>query len=279
MNNKIHTCLWFNGQGKAAAEFYCSIFPNSQITTDTPMVVNFEIEGKNVMTLNGGEQYKMNPAVSFYVSCESVEQIDNYYSRLIDGGTALMPLDKYAWSERYGWVNDKFGTSWQLILDTSGNIKQKIATALLFTGSQYGKAAEAMDHYTSVFPGSKIHTKQLYPAGDPAMEGKLLYGEFSLSNELFIAMDGPGEHAFQFDPGNSIVVECDRQDEIDHYWEKLTAGGKEVQCGWLEDKFSVSWQIIPAITGRLLSDPERRKRVMEVVQKSIKLNIQEMQDA
>lgn len=279
MNNRIHPCLWFDGNGKEAADFYTGIFENSRITIDTPMVVMFEIEGKKIMALNGGPTYKLNPSISFYVSCESVEEIDEYYNKLIDGGMAMMALDKYPWSERYGWVADKFGTTWQLILHPEHALNQKISSAFLFTGSMFGHAAEAMKKYTSIFPNSKILAENLYPDGDPQIAGKLMFGQFSIDNEVFVAMDGPGEHKFQFNEAYSLVVECDDQDELDKYWTKLTEGGEEVQCGWLKDEFGVAWQILPKILPSLLTDPEKSKRVMVEVQKQIKLDIQKLVDA
>lgn len=135
MTNQIYPCLWFDGQAKAAAEFYCTVFKNSKITTDTGMVVKFELNGKQFMGLNGGPHFKINEAVSF-------------------------------------------------------------------------------------------------------------------------------------------VVECDTQVEIDFYWNKLTEGGQEVNCGWLKDKFGVSWQIVPTILGKLMTDPEKAPRVMAAFMKMKKFNIE-----
>ncbi len=105
MINQIYPCLWFDGQAKAAAEFYCSIFHNSKLTVDTPMVVNFELNGKKFMGLNGGPQYKFSPATSFVVECETQDEIDFYWEKLGEGGVY----------NRCGWLDDKFGVSWQII--------------------------------------------------------------------------------------------------------------------------------------------------------------------
>ncbi|CAN5359387.1 VOC family protein [soil metagenome] len=141
MTDQIYPCLWFDGNAKAAAEFYCSVFKNSTITADTPLVVTFEINGTKFMGLNGGPHFKFNEAVSF-------------------------------------------------------------------------------------------------------------------------------------------VVNCDTQEEIDHYWEKLTAeGGNESMCGWLKDKFGVSWQIVPTVIGKLMTDPERAKRVMPVLMGMKKIIIQQLEEA
>ncbi len=115
MTNQIYPCLWFDGQAKAAADFYCNVFKNSKITTDTPMVVNFELNGKKFMGLNGGPMFKFNEALSMVVECETQEEIDNYWNKLTaDGGQ----------ESQCGWLKDKFGFSWQII----PNIMSKLMT-------------------------------------------------------------------------------------------------------------------------------------------------------
>jgi len=140
MKNSIYPCLWFDGKAKEAAEYYCSIFKNSKILTDTPMVVKFELNGAVFMGLNAGPLYKFTEAISF-------------------------------------------------------------------------------------------------------------------------------------------VVECETQEEIDYYWKKLTAGGSEIDCGWLRDKFGLCWQIVPAILGKLMSDPTKAPKVMQVIQTTKKFNIEELVNA
>src|SRR5690606_13258483 len=114
MKNSIYPCLWFDGNAKEAAEWYVSVFQDSRITADTPLVATFESSGQKFMCLNGGPEYGINPSISFFVLCESFEEVDQLWAKLIEGGNALMPLDKYEWSERYGWLQDRFGVSWQL---------------------------------------------------------------------------------------------------------------------------------------------------------------------
>lgn len=279
MNNTIYPCLWFDGQAKAAANFYCSLFPNSKITTDTPMVVQFEILGKKIMGLNGGPMFKINPSISFFVTCQTDEEIEALAAKLLEGGKVMMPLDKYPWSEKYAWVVDKFGMTWQLMLSEIQDASQKLVPSFLFVGEQYGKAGKALEHYTKIFPNSSIFHQELYKEGEGQAVGTLKFGHFSLNGTLFAAMDGFGEHDFQFNEGLSLVVECDTQTEIDHYWDSLCEGGQESRCGWLKDKFGVSWQIIPKVIGSLMSDPERGQRVMQEVMKMNKLDLQVLLDA
>lgn len=279
MNNNIFPCLWFDGRAKEAADFYCSVFSNSKVTTDTPMVVQFEIEGKKLMGLNGGPMFTINPSISLFVTCQTNEEIDRIYHKLIEGGHALMPLDKYPWSEKYAWVADTFGMTWQLMLGTLPEGAQKIVASFLFVGELCGKAQDAMRHYTSIFPNSAIYHTEIYKAGEEQPEGNLKFGHFALNNEMFAAMDGTGNHNFTFNEGVSLMVECETQEEIDSYWTKLTEGGKESQCGWLKDKFGVSWQIVPKVLGKLMTDPSRAQRVMAKVMEMKKLDIETLTKA
>ena len=279
MNNSIYPCLWFDGEAKEAASFYCSIFNNSAITVESPMVVKFIIEGKTIMGLNGGPMFKINPAISFFVTCQSNEEIESYWNKLIEGGNAMMALNNYPWAEKYGWLVDKFGMTWQLMLGALPANGQKIIMSLLFVNEQFGKAREAIETYTAIFPDSHVDTLQLYEAGEGQPVGFLKFGHFSLNKEVFAAMDGPGDHKFKFNEGVSLVVECDKQEEIDYYWNKLTEDGKESRCGWLVDKFGVSWQIVPAVIASLMTDPEKVPRVMQAVMKMKKLDIETLVNA
>lgn len=105
MANPVYPCLWFDGQAKAAASFYCSVFPNSRILEDSPMVVLFELNGQKFMGLNGGPHFQFNEAISFVVECETQEEIDHYWYKLSEGGEESM----------CGWLKDQFGVSWQIV--------------------------------------------------------------------------------------------------------------------------------------------------------------------
>ena len=105
MTNQMYPCLWFDGQAKAAADYYCSIFKNSKITTENPMVVNFELNGFKFMGLNGGPKYKFSPANSYVIECETQEEINHYWEKLGEGGIY----------NQCGWLDDKYGVSWQIV--------------------------------------------------------------------------------------------------------------------------------------------------------------------
>lgn len=112
MTKQIYSCLWFDGQAKEAADFYCSIFKDSKITAENPIVVTFEINGTKFMALNGGPQFKFDEAVSFVVDCETQEEIDYYWDKLTEGGVESM----------CGWLKDKFGVSWQIVPSILGKL-------------------------------------------------------------------------------------------------------------------------------------------------------------
>jgi predicted 3-demethylubiquinone-9 3-methyltransferase (glyoxalase superfamily) len=275
MIRPIVPCFWFDSQAQAAAEFYGSLIRNSTITSNTPVVVNFELAGGKFMGLNGGPMFHINPSISLFVRCESLKETDTLWEKLLDGGSVLMPIDTYPWSARYGWLRDRFGLTWQLSLAEHEEAGFKITPALLFTGNQFGKAEEAVHFYGTVFRDSSVDQLIHYPKGaDHA--GKVMYSEFNLDHYDLIAMDGPGSHDYMFNEAVSFVVTCETQAEIDHFWEKLTEGGQESRCGWLKDKFGVSWQIIPSILGKLMGDPQKAGKVFPVMQQMKKLNIEKL---
>ena len=279
MKNMIYPCLWFNGVAKKAAEFYCSVFNNSIITSDNGLAVIFESSGQKFMCLNGGPEFTFNPSVSFFVICETEEETDKTWKALSEGGTELMPLDKYDWSTRYGWIQDRFGISWQLSLGRMEEVGQKFSPFLLFTGKQAGKAEQAVHYYTSLFGNSAIAGILKYTKGENEVEGTVKHAQFKLGDYVFMATDSSFQHQFGFNEAISIVVECGTQKEIDYFWENLTLGGQESRCGWLKDKFGISWQIVPAILGELMSDPSKSERVAHAFMQMKKFEIDKLVNA
>lgn len=278
MDNKIYPCLWFNNNAKEAAQFYCLTFKNCSIIDDTPLVVTFESNGQKFMCLNGGSQHHFNPSISFYVVCETEEEINSTWENLQKDGQELMPLDKYDWSQRYGWVRDKFGVSWQLSLSKMEDVGQKFSPFLMFTGDQSGKAEDAVNFYTSIFKDSNIVGILRNNEADNESTGTVKHAQFSLGNNVFMVMDNSLENKFTFNEAISFVVDCDTQKEIDYFWKKLSEGGKEDMCGWLKDKFGVSWQIVPSILSELMTDPEKAEKVIKVFMQMKKFDIAKLVD-
>ena len=152
---------------------------------------------------------------------------------------------------------------------------QKITPFLWFDG----KAEEAADFYTSIFKNSKILNVARYGEAGPGPKGTVMMATFQLEGQEFMALNG-GPH-YTFSPAISFFVDCETQAEVDELWEKLSAGGSNLQCGWLQDKFGVSWQIVPTALSKLMSDPDRERtnRVMQALMQMTKIDIQRLQEA
>jgi predicted 3-demethylubiquinone-9 3-methyltransferase (glyoxalase superfamily) len=279
MANTIYPCLWFNGNAKEAATFYCSVFNNTHITADTPMVVTFESAGQKFMCLNGGPQFTFNPSISFFVLLETEEELDKAWNKLSEEGSVLMPLGNYDWSRKYGWVQDRFGMNWQLSFGKMQDVGQQFTPTLMFTGEQQGKAEMAVQFYTSIFDNSSVIGILKYGKDDEDVEGTVKHAQFTLDGTVFMAMDSSMSHDFSFNEAISFVVNCNTQQEIDYYWSKLSEGGSEEQCGWLKDQFGVSWQVVPAILGELMNTPGKSERVMQAFMKMKKFDIEALQNA
>lgn len=260
--SKISACIWMNEAGtQEAPAFYTGIFPNSEITATTRytevgqnihghspgevMTIEYEIDGFSFCALNGGDDFKPNPSISFFVRCNDAAEVDRLWAALQPGGTALMPLDSYPFNERYGWIRDRFGVSYQLIVSPYSD-GQRISPCLLFTGDVCGKAEEAMNLYTGIFPDSRIGDVARYESGqEPDVEGTVMHGEFQIAGQPFVAMDSAQDHRFSFTEGVSLIVDTEDQHQIDRYWNALSAVPDSEICGWLKDRFGVSWQIVP----------------------------------
>jgi predicted 3-demethylubiquinone-9 3-methyltransferase (glyoxalase superfamily) len=269
---KIRPFLWFDGKAEEAAKFYTSIFKTSTVRSVSPMSATFGLDGLEFIALNGGPQFKFTPAISFFVECKAQPEIDELWRKLSADGTVLMELAAYPFSEKFGWVQDKFGVSWQLNL---AGRRQTITPFLMFVGEQHGKAEEAMSFYISLFKNSSVTRIERYGAGEAEGEGTVKHAKFVINGQQFMAMDSRREHPFTFTEAISFFVRCETQREIDYFWEKLSAGGEKSRCGWLKDKFGVSWQIVPPILGEFLTDEDEEKseRVMKAMLEMDKLDI------
>ncbi len=280
MKEKITPCLWFNAQAKEAATLYCSVFANAKITAQSPVVTSIDVSGQSFTLLDGGPKYKPNASISFFYICEKEEELNKIWNAFSKEGTVLMPLDKYPWGEKYGWINDKFGISWQIALGKISDVGQKITPCLMFTGKQYGRADEAIEHYSSIFKNVKVDGILRYGTNElPDQEGKVKHAQFALNDQKFMIMESAAPHNFTFTEGVSLTIYCESQKEIDHYWEKLTESGAESMCGWLKDKFGVSWQIVPTILDKIMSDPAKAGKAAQAFMSMRKLNIEQIVQA
>ena len=284
---KINSCLWYNTQGEDAAKFYCSLFSRTKTNRieyfgeaasqasgqkmGSVMTVDFTLENHRILALNGGPEFKFSPSLSLCVWFSTENEIDQLWKSLSSGGTIRMNLDKYPFAQKYGWTTDKFGMEWQLILIPR---EQKITPAFLFTDSLFGKGQEALDFYISLFEDTKIESI----TRDETTK-TILHCNFMLAGQDFVLMEGQGTHNATFTPAFSLIVNCDTQEEIDYYWHKLSEGGATSQCGWLSDKFGVSWQITPSMMTDWMTDPKKSEQMVKEMLKMEKLDIKKLKAA
>lgn len=292
---RIIPCLWFNDQAEEAAAYYQSLFKNSKIVRvrryteagkeihgrpeGSVMTVEFELARYRFMGLNGGPAFELNPAISFYVTLETREEVEALWTGLSDGGVVMMEMGSYPWSEAYGWVQDRFGVTWQVSLGKIEDVGQTIVPSMLFIHENFGKAEEALNHYVSTFPDSTVEGILHYEGTEDETEGTVQHAQFYLSGETVMVMDNNYPHGFQFNEGISLILRCQDQAEIDAFWEALSADPEAEQCGWVKDSYGVSWQIVPAHLDELLFDhePERAARVMNAFMVMKKLDIETLQ--
>ncbi len=284
---KITPHLWFDTQAVEAAELYVSTFGNGSqvknisILDSTPSgsvdIVSFELLGQEFQAISAGPLFKFNPSVSFQVICPTKGEVDAIWEKLSPGGMVLMELGAYPFSARYGWLQDKYGLSWQIMFSDRADVKQRIVPMVMFVGEVCGKAEEAINSWISLFPASKIETIQRYGKGEqPDQEGTVRYAEFSLFGAQFRSMDSAYEHAFSFNEAISFIVHCDTQEEIDRYWEALSAVPEAEACGWLKDKYGLSWQIVPTSMDEMMSSGSKEQiaRVTEAFLKMKKFDLE-----
>jgi predicted 3-demethylubiquinone-9 3-methyltransferase (glyoxalase superfamily) len=281
---RITPNVWCRRTATEQGDFYASVLPGTTArttsrypTTDLPdfqrdfageaLVVDVTIGGYLIRLINAGDEFAPNPSVSFALSFSpngpdgergAHDEIDRVWSGLSDGGEVRMPLADYPYSPYYGWIADRYGVNWQLMLTPpgSGDIPP-VVPQLLFTGEE-PRAREAIHTYTNLIPDSAPGRLVPWTENDPA----LMFADFTLAGQTFAAMDGGPEHDFTFSPGISLQVDCPDQAEIDRLWEALSAVPEAEACGWLVDRFGVSWQIVPEMIDSLLQKPDAYQHML-----------------
>ena len=288
---KITPNLWFKRNAKEAVNFYLSILPHGKIidtnyypTSEAEgladfqkefagdvLAISFEIKGHSFVAINADDTFKPNPSISFFLNFDPLHnphaqaELNTLWEKLLDGGRVLMPLQEYPFSKRYGWVEDKYGISWQLIFtNPKGEERPFITPSLMFANELCGKAEEATDFYLSLFKDAKRYVIAHYGKGsEPNKEGSVMFTDFTLAKQFFAAMDAGGKHEFIFNEGISLNIACKDQEEIDYYWNALTKdGGQESVCGWLKDKYGLSWQVSPENMKELIKKPRAFAKMM-----------------
>ncbi len=296
--NGITPNLWFDKEAKQAAELYCSLFPQSEISNvtvlhDTPSgdseSVAFKLGGQPFMAISAGPFFKFTPAISLIVNFDpskdpnARENLNKVWAKLSEGGTALMPLQEYPFSKWFGWIQDKYGLSWQLMLtDPEGEERPLITPALMFAGKKAGNAEQALNFYSSVFKNAKRGSLIRFAKGmQPDKEGTIQFSDVMLEGTWLALTDSAYEHGFDFNESISFMVNCEDQKTIDYYWEKLSAVPESEQCGWLKDKFGVSWQIVPSVMDKMMTNGTREQidRVTQAFLPMKKLIIADLEKA
>ena len=287
---KIVPHLWFDTQAKEATARYASLFEHSRINSVTTIpgtpsgdtdIVSFTLADQPFMAISAGPMFKLNPSISFFVVFDSEQEIQKVWDVLAEGGKIMMPYNTYPWAQKYDWVQDAFGVSWQLSYSSPAPTGQRITPMLMFTQDRAGKAKEALEFYTSIFPNSSIDATVPYQQGEGDVEGFLKHARFTLNGQGFMAIDSSQKHDFTFNEAVSLIVNCENQEEIDALWEKLSAVPQAEQCGWLKDKFGVSWQIVPTAMNEMMSrgTKEQIARVTQAFLKMKKFDIKKLEEA
>ncbi|WP_291278860.1 VOC family protein [Galactobacter sp.] len=294
--------LWFDGQVRAAVEFYTELFPDSEITgtavmEDTPggdtVWYTFRLWGQEFQAIDGGPFFTPNPSVSFFVNVDPSRvagargEVDRIVSALTDGGTELMPLGEYPFSPHYAWVQDRFGISWQVMLtNPEGEPRPPIVPSLAFGNSAVGGAAAARSRYLELFddavPGSQVRFADMgMPEGSPEVPADgVAYSDVRLAGTWFALMDTPG-FPDVFNEGISLMIRCDSQEEMDRYWAVLSTVPEAEQCGWCKDEFGLSWQVVPKELDTMLLEGtlEQAKRVQDAFMPMHKLDLEALRAA
>jgi Uncharacterized protein conserved in bacteria len=288
---KIVPHLWYDKEAKEAALLYISLFEQSKLTKTTVIentpsgdaeIVSFELAGQQFQAISAGPYFKFNPSISLMIACDSIEEVNTKWKALSEGGQELMPLGEYPFSKWYCWIQDRYGLSWQLMLVEDGQKAQKITPCFLFSKEVCGKAEEAVKYYTEVFQNSEIELISRYGEGEASSpKAKINYASFKLNGTAFSAMDNGFDAEYGFNEAFSIILNCENQEEIDYFWDKLSAVPEAEECGWAKDKFGVSWQIVPKIMNEMLSsgDKEKMQRVTEAFLKMKKFDIAALEKA
>ena len=283
--------LWYQDSLKEVFALYSSVFAETQqlyhshlggTPSGTVEMAAWLLEGLEIRVLSAQAPFHLTPSFSFLVACSTAEEVDEKYRQLSFGGTILMPLGSYSFSPRYAWVVDRYGLSWQLMDFSGREVTQRLILTLMYTSQVAGHCEEALRHYCQLARTSSIGEIDRYGSGfEPNLPNHIRHASFQLENLVLAAMDSSAGHDFSFSEAASLVVQVSSQDELDHWWLALSADPEAERCGWLKDRFGVSWQIVPQQLEALMSSPDEavRNRVRDAFLAMKKLNIATLEQA
>lgn len=282
--------LCFNDQAEEAVKFYTSVFDQSEITREIryPMpngesvAYDFTIENQTFSAFNGGTDFKMNPSFSLMISLDTAEEVDALYTELAKGGKDLMPLDSYPFSDRYAWVEDQFGLSWQIMLAPDVPANHKVRVSLLFAGQYCGQAEQALKDYATIFQKGEPGQINYYQEGEARDDrARVNYAELNIGDQQLVFMDHGFGSDEEFSEAISFLIVAGAQSEVDYYWEKLSADEKAESMGWLKDSHGISWQVVPQAYLQIMetATEEQKKRVLDVLFKMKKMDVARLENA
>lgn len=286
---KIVPNIWSQAVAEEQAEFYASVFRDCSFEVTgrypteglldfqkemagKPVTVDVTLAGTALTLINAGAEFTPNPTVNLMLNFDPVlyedasEYQDSVFAALSEEGFVMMPLEKYPFSEKYAWVQDKYGVSWQLILtNPEGDPRPFVMPSLMFCGPAQNRCRDAVDTYIGLVPDSDWGNVAEYPEqSGPAPAGAIMFSEFRLAGQWFTAMDSGIEQPFAFSEGMSLMLLAKDQEEIDRYWETLSTVPEAEKCGWCKDAFGLSWQVVPENMGELMSRPDAYAHMMQM---------------
>lgn len=274
MSQKIMPAIWCQNNAGEAAQFYAEVFQEARIVEHKPgLATTVDIHGLQFLLINGGDMFAPNPSISGLLNFDPLlfggeegarAYLDKVYEQLCV--EELRPLDEYPFSKRYAWIRDKYGVTWQLMLtDPEGEPRPFVVPSFMFGQVNHFKAEAASDKWISLFDDSRRGTLIHYQDDAEGIDaGSVMFTDFQLCGEYFAAMDAGEYYEFTFTPGVSILVFCKDQEEIDRLWNALSAVPEAESCGWCQDEYGISWQIVPENIFSLMANEQSRDKILSM---------------
>ncbi|MEG3310331.1 VOC family protein [Streptococcus sp. SS-4456] len=281
--------LWYDTEAKEAVAFYVDLFGGkidwTYTITDTPSgdsdLIQFQLGDMTLAAISAGPYFKLNESMSLMVNVANKDEVTRLYQALSEGGRILMPLGEYPFSPYYVWLEDRFGLSWQLSYAPDLDKPYQFDICLLFSQDQVGLAQPMLDYYKDKLPQASVGQLSYYGEGEAAVEAaKLNYAELLVAGQKMIVMDhGYGGEA-SFNEAFSLMVYVDSQDELNFYYDLLSAVPEAEMCGWVKDQFGISWQIVPRILMEAYdtASPETVKAVNDAVLQMRRLDFDQIKE-
>lgn len=273
MTQPLIPAVWCDGTMADQARAYAALFPGATIAGQAPADwapepgnpgALLDLGGSPLMLIEGGPMYRPSPALSLFVQVETEAALRALWAGLAEGGMEMMPLDAYPWARLYGWVQDRWGVSWQLNLGPLAEVGARITPFLTFVGDQAGRARAALDLYARAFPDLVVAGVTDHDGSGPDPAGTIMHAQVALRGGAMMLSDSAHPHGWGFTPGMSLMVLCPDQAEVDRLWDLFLAGGEPSRCGWLTDAFGVSWQIVPQVLHDIMTTgtPDQKARAV-----------------